>query len=118
MDLRYSTRIPLDTRLMLAAPGFGLAPVRVCNISAGGACVQIAHPTLTAGTLVQLVYVVRSSAGVLRPHARALVVRVSGDRCGLMFTNPGPTTFAMIDEIKHAARRPTTSPPLDGLRIA
>jgi len=52
MEQRCSTRIPVDTRLMLAVPGFGLTPVRACNVSAGGACVQLAHPTLAAGTLV------------------------------------------------------------------
>jgi hypothetical protein len=118
MELRRSTRIPVDTRLMLAVPGFGLAPVRVCNISSGGACVQIARPALAAGTLVQMVYIVRNGTSVMRRHARALVVRVSGDDCGLMFTNLGAATFGMVDEMKRTACRPTTSPPPHGLRIA
>jgi hypothetical protein len=118
MEQRGSTRIPVDTRLMLAIPGFGLAPVRACNVSAGGACVQIAHPALAAGTLVQMVYVVRNGAGVMRRHVRALVVRVSGDCCGLIFTNLGPATFEMVDEMKRAGRRPPTTPLSDGLRIA
>ena len=118
MELRCSTRIPVDTRLMLAVPGFGLAPVRACNVSAGGACIQIAHPSLAVGTLVQMVYIVRNGASAMRLHARALVVRVSGDCCGLIFTNLGAATFDMVGEMKRAARRPTTSPPSDGLRIA
>jgi hypothetical protein len=118
MEQRCSTRIPVDTRLMLAVPGFGLAPVRVCNISSGGVCVQITRPALAAGTLVQMVYIVRNGTSVMRRHARALVVRVSGDDCGLMFTNLDAATFDMVDEMKRAARRPTTSPPPDGLRIA
>jgi len=118
MEQRRSTRIPVDTRLMLAVPGFGLEPVRACNISTGGACVQIAYPVLAVGTLVQIVYIVRNGASVTRRHVRALVVRVSGGYYGLIFTNLGMATFAMVDEMKRAACRPTTSPPPDGLRIA
>jgi hypothetical protein len=118
MEQRCSTRIPLDTRLMLAVPGFGLSPVRACNVSAGGAYVQIMHPALARGTLVQMVYIVRNGASVMRLHARALVVYVSEDGCGLMFTNLDAATFDMVDEMKRTACRPTTSPPPDGLRIA
>jgi hypothetical protein len=118
MEQRCSTRIPVDTRLMLAVPGFGLTPVRACNVSAGGAYVQIVHPALAVGTLVQMVYIVRHGTSVMRLHARALIVRVSGDGCGLMFTNLGTATFDMVDEMKRTACRPTTSPPPDGLRIA
>lgn len=118
MEQRCSTRIPVDTRLMLAVPGFGLAPVRACNVSAGGACVQIAYPALAAGMLVQMIYVVRNGANVMRRHVRASVVRVSGDCCGLIFTNLGPATFELVDEMKRAACRSMTTPPPDGLRIA
>ena len=118
MEQRCSTRIPVDTRLMLAVPGFGLTPVRACNISAGGACVQLAHPTLARGTLVQMVYIVRNGASVMRRHARALVVRVSADHCGLMFTNLGTATFDMVDAMKRTACRPPATPAPDGLRIA
>jgi hypothetical protein len=58
MEQRRSIRIPVDTCLMPAIPGLGLAPVRASDVSAGGACVQIARPALAVGTLVQVVYVV------------------------------------------------------------
>lgn len=116
MEQRRSTRVPVDTRLMLAVPGFGLVQARACNVSAGGACIQIAGPRLAGGTLVQMVYVVRNGAGVMRRHVRAIVVRVSGGCCGLMFTNLGPATFEMVEDMKHATHRPTTSPA--GLRIS
>jgi len=64
-----------------------------------------------------MVYVTRNGASIMRRHARPLVVRISGDCCGLMFTNLGAATFELVDEIKRAACRPTTSPPPDGLRI-
>lgn len=103
MEKRRSRRIPVDTRLMLAIPGFGLARARASNVSAGGVCVQITRPTLAAGTLVQLVYVVRNDASVMHRHVRAVVMCVSGDRCGLTFTNLDPATFEVINEMSRAA---------------
>lgn len=118
MEQRRSTRISVDTRLMLAVPGFGLAPVRACNVSAGGACVQIARAALVAGALVQLVYVVRNDATVRHRHVRAVVTRRSGDCCGLMFTNLGPATFDMVNEMKLAGCRPPAAYPSQGWQIA
>lgn len=118
MEQRRSTRILVDNRLMLAIPGFGLAPVRACNVSAGGACIQIGRPELARGTLVQLVYVVRNDASVMHRHVRAMVIRVSADSCGLMFTNLGPATFDMVNEMKRTGCRPPTVPPLTGWQIA
>jgi len=113
MEKRRSSRILIDTRLMLAIPGFGLARVRACNISAGGACVQIARPALARGALVQLVYVVRRDAGVMHRHVRAVVMRVSGDNCGLTFTNLGPATFEIINEMSRTAYPSPAFPPLE-----
>ncbi len=82
------------------------------------ACVQIARPALAAGALVQLVYVVRNDASVVHRHVRAVVMRVSADSCGLMFTHLGPATFDMVNEMKRAGHRPPTVGPSPGWQIA
>lgn len=116
MEQRRNTRISVDSQLMLAIPGFGLAPVRASNVSAGGACVQIARHSLAVGTLVQVVYVARNDASVKHRHVRAWVIHASGGWYGLAFTSPGTaTTFDMVDTMTGAGGRlPATN---DGARI-
>ena len=116
-ERRCSTRTPVDTRMLLAAPGVGLVSTRTYDISAGGACVQIQSAPLERGTLVHVVSILRNGASVMGRHLRAVVVHISEDRCGLMFTNLDSATFDMVADMRRAGRTAARSPSAGGRAV-
>ena len=95
MEHRWASRRPADTNVSIAYRPLGLLRGRLCNISRGGALVQLSTP-LTAHAPVELILAAGDGEATRLHRVPAIVTRSSKTSIGLMFEPAEPDSFAAL----------------------
>ena len=96
MEKRTSERQMSVRDVTIGYSNLGIVKGRTVDISLGGMCVDTGSMCLPENAPVSVNFVVETSAGDIHCDAHAIVVRVEGSECCLMFDGMNPQTHRAL----------------------